>query len=106
MASGVNTAADAIITMAGGINVIDSFNGYKSLSDEAISAAAPDVVLMMDRGGDHGAANADLFALPGLIGTPAAQTDSVIRMDGLYLLGFGPRTGNAVLDLAQALYGE
>jgi iron complex transport system substrate-binding protein len=104
MASGTNTAAHGIITMAGGINVIDSFDGYKQLSDEAISAAAPDVILMMDRGGDHGAANEELFAFPGLIGTPAAQTESVIRMNGLYLLGFGPRTGDAVLDLAQALY--
>jgi len=104
MASGTNTAADGIITMAGGVNVIESFEGYKQLSDEAISAAAPDVILMMDRGGDHGAANEELFAFPGLIGTPAAQTESVIRMNGLYLLGFGPRTGDAVLDLAQALY--
>ena len=104
MASGTNTAANGIISMAGGENVITDFEGYKPLSDEAISAAAPDVILMMDRGGDHGAANEELFALPALIGTPAAQDEAVIRMNGLYLLGFGPRTADAVKDLNDALY--
>lgn len=104
MASGSNTAADGIIAMAGGENVISEFKGYKQLSDEAINAAAPDVILMMDRSGDHGAANTELFAMPGLIGTPAAVNDAVIRMNGLYLLGFGPRTADAVNDLSHALY--
>lgn len=106
MASGTNTAANGIIEMSGGINAITAFEGYKPLSDEAISAAAPDVILMMDRGGDHGAANEELFAMPSLISTPAAQNESVIRMNGLYLLGFGPRTADAITDLNAALYQE
>lgn len=105
MASGQNTAAHGIITMAGAMNVITEFEGYKPLSDEAISAAAPDVILMMDRTNDHGAANEVLFAMPALAGTPAAQNDAVVRMDGAYLLGFGPRTADAILDLNAALYG-
>lgn len=105
MASGQNTAANGIIEMAGATNVITEFEGYKPLSDEAISAAAPDVILMMDRDDDHGAANAALFAMPALAGTPAAQNGAVVRMDGSYLLGFGPRTADAILDLSAALYG-
>ena len=105
MASGHSTAANGIIEMAGATNVITQFEGYKALSDEAISAAAPDVILMMDRDDDHGAANAALFAMPALAGTPAAQNDAVVRMDGAYLLGFGPRTADAILDLNAALYG-
>jgi len=105
MASGHSTAANGIIEMAGATNVITEFEGYKPLSDEAISAAAPDVILMMDRDDDHGAANATLFAMPALAGTPAAQNGAVVRMDGSYLLGFGPRTADAILDLNAALYG-
>lgn len=104
MASGTNTAANGIIEMAGGVNVITEFEGYKPLSDEAISAAAPDVILMMLNGGDHGTTNEDLFAMPALIGTPAAQANAVVRMDGLYLLGFGPRTADAIVELNNALY--
>lgn len=105
-ASGTNTAANGIIEMAGGINVISDFEGYKQLSDEAVSALAPDVILMMDRGGDHSAANEELFGMPALQGTPAAMNQNVVRMNGLYLLGFGPRTANAVTDLNEALYGQ
>ncbi len=104
-ASGQNTAANGIIAMSGATNVITEFEGYKQLSDEAITAAAPDVILMMDRDDDHSAANAALFAMPALAGTPAIQNGAVVRMDGSYLLGFGPRTADAILDLNAALYG-
>ena len=104
MASGQNTAANGIIEMAGGVNAITEFEGYKPLSDEAVTAADPDVILMMDRSGDHSSDDAELFAMPSIATTPAAQTQSVVRMNGLYLLGFGPRTAEAVIDLTTALY--
>jgi iron complex transport system substrate-binding protein len=106
LASGTGTAADGIITMAGGVNVISEFPGYKPLTDEAIISAKPDLILMMDRGGDHSAANTDMKAHPALSQTPAVQADAIVRMDGAYLLGFGPRTASAVRDLAKALYGD
>ncbi|MEM9583029.1 MAG: ABC transporter substrate-binding protein [Pseudomonadota bacterium] len=106
LASGTNTAADGIIRLAGAENAVTAFEGYKPMTDEAVSAAAPDVILMMDRSGNHGAANDELFAMPALIPTPAAKSRSVVRMNGLYLLGFGPRTADAVTDLNTALYGS
>lgn len=105
LASGLNTAADGIIEMAGGTNVITTFEGYKPLTDEAVVTAAPDVILMMDRSGDHNVEDDALFAMPALTPTPAAQAGAVVRMNGLYLLGFGPRTAQAALDLNAALYG-
>ncbi|APX14076.1 heme/hemin ABC transporter substrate-binding protein [Tateyamaria omphalii] len=104
MASGTDTGADGIIGMAGGTNAISQFEGYKPLSDEAASAAAPDVILMMDRSGDHASTDDELFSLPALQATPAAQNRAVVRMDGLFLLGFGPRTAGAVTALNRALY--
>ena len=104
-ASGTHTAANGVIELAGAVNAITDYEGYKALTEEAIIAAAPDVILMMDRGGDHGAPNDELLALPAIVTTPAAETRSVIRMDGLYLLGFGPRTADAALALAQKIYG-
>lgn len=106
LASGTNTAADGIIRLAGAKNAVSAFEGYKPMTDEAVSAAAPDVILMMDRDSDHSAANDELFAMPAIIPTPAAQNRAVVRMNGLYLLGFGPRTAEAVLDLNAALYGS
>ncbi|HBZ43216.1 MAG TPA: hemin ABC transporter substrate-binding protein [Maritimibacter sp.] len=102
-AAGEDTSAEAIIEMAGGVNAVEGVSGYKQLSDEAIARAAPDVVLMMDRTGDHAITDDDLFAHPAFAATEAARTRSVVRMDGLLLLGFGPRVGEAVRTLAVAL---
>ncbi|MDO5641549.1 MAG: ABC transporter substrate-binding protein [Paracoccus sp. (in: a-proteobacteria)] len=113
LASGGDTAADAMIRLAGAENAVTGFAGYKLLTDEAILAAAPDVILMMQRGaaagddpGGHEPQDAQLWALPALAATPAGQAHRVLRMDGLYLLGFGPRTGKAALDLHRAIYGD
>lgn len=105
LAAGSETAADAIINMAGAVNVVQEFEGYKHVSDEAIASAAPDVVLMMDRGGNHSISDEVLLSMPAMQATPAAQTSSVIRMSGLLLLGFGPRTAQAVGQLNDKLYG-
>ena len=102
-ASGEGTAASGIIEMAGGVNAVTDFEGYRQLTDEALLAAAPDVILMMDRAGDHSAANDELFGHPALGLTPAADDEAVVRINGLLLLGFGPRTAEAVTRLSQAL---
>lgn len=106
MSAGTGTAADAIIRMAGGVNATGDFPGYKPLTDEAAAAAAPDAILMMDRGGDHAASADQLFAMPALAVTPAAEARALIKMDGLKMLGFGPRTAQAVAELNAALYGS
>ena len=55
--------------------------------------------------GAHSLSDAELLAMPALVTTPAAEAGAVVRMNGLYLLGFGPRTADAALELAQSLYG-
>ncbi|UWQ77505.1 hemin ABC transporter substrate-binding protein [Leisingera sp. M658] len=105
MAGGADTAADSIIRLAGGVNAVTGFAGYKPMTDEAIAQAAPDVILMMDRGGDHGIRTEDLLAIPAIQPTPAAQNGAIVRMNGLHLIGFGPRTASAVTKLNLALYG-
>jgi len=105
-ASGTGTAADGIIAMAGAVNAIIEYPGYKALSEEAITEAAPDVIVMMDRGGDHGASDAELLEHPAIALTPAGQNKAIFRLDGAYLLGFGPRTAAAATELSGLIYGE
>lgn len=106
LASGFGTAADGIIAMAGGVNAVDGYRGYKQLTDEAVIEAAPDVILMMEQGGGTEALAGRLFDNAVLASTPAGLSRNLIVMDGAFLLGFGPRTAQAVRDLAQAFYGE
>ena len=105
-ASGTDTAANGIIELAGALNAITDYSGYKALTEESIIAANPDFILMMDRGGDHGGTDAELLAHPAIALTNAGKNHAIIRLDGAYLLGFGPRTAAAVGELVDALYGK
>ncbi|MCP3385616.1 hemin ABC transporter substrate-binding protein [Bradyrhizobium sp. CCGUVB4N] len=103
MVAGHKTAADEIIQLAGAANAVDDYDGYKIIGDEAIVAAKPDVVLSIERGKDSLQADA-VYTHPGFALTPVAANKSFVTMDGLYLLGFGPRTAAAARDLSVKLY--
>ncbi len=105
MASGTGTAADGVIKLAGAINAVGVFPGYKPLTDEAIIEAKPDVILIMNAGGGHALTDEDLLKHPALALTPAAERKAIVHMDGLSLLGFGPRTAGAIGELNRAIYG-
>ncbi|QLF70769.1 ABC transporter substrate-binding protein [Peteryoungia desertarenae] len=105
MAAGANTSAAAMIRLAGGENAVTGVEGYKPLSDEAVIAAAPDVVLVMSGGANHLTAE-QAFALPALASSPAGKNNAFITMNGLYLLGLGPRAADAATDLYNSLYPE
>lgn len=105
MVAGRKTAADEIIQLAGAANAVSDYEGYKPMGDEAIVAAKPDVVLSIERSADTLQANA-IYAHPAFALTPAAANKAFVSMDGLYLLGFGPRTAAAARDLSQRLYPE
>lgn len=102
MAAGRDTAAAGIIALAGGVNALSGFDGYSQVSDEAVLLADPDVILMMDRSGDHAASNAEIIAHPVLGRTRAAEAGAILRQPGLLLLGFGPRTPEVVEALGAA----
>jgi iron complex transport system substrate-binding protein len=103
MVAGRTTAADGVIRMAGAVNAVTEFEGYKLVSDEAVIAARPDVVLAIQRDSHPLDANT-VFSHPAFMTTPAAARQSFVSMGGLYLLGFGPRTALAARDLATSLY--
>ncbi len=104
-AAGADTAADAIIRYAGGVNPMSRFQGYKAASEEDLIELAPDTILMMSnrRGGPT---PEEVFSKRALALTPAARNGSLIVLDGAYMIGFGPRTADAVRDLANALYAK
>lgn len=103
MASGRDTAADALIRMAGGQNVIPDFEGYRQVTDEAIIEAAPEIIVMMGEGGPPAAEDDAVFGHPAIAPTPAGQDRALIRIDGANL-NFGPRTADAVRGLAAQLH--
>ncbi|MER9582983.1 hemin ABC transporter substrate-binding protein [Mesorhizobium sp. M0276] len=104
LAAGSETAADGMVRLAGGVNAVEGFSGYKQMSDEAVITARPDVILMMSNAGPP-VSDDELFGNPSIASTPAGTARKLIRIDGAYLLGFGPRTADAIHELAVSLYG-
>lgn len=106
MVGGRNSSADGILTLAGIENAASGLEGFKPITDEAILAAAPDAVVMMRNGVE--AASPETVLAPGtpLGQTPAGARRALVTMDGLSLLGFGPRTPQAARDLMRAVYPD
>ncbi|GJD49176.1 Hemin-binding periplasmic protein HmuT [Methylobacterium crusticola] len=105
MVGGRNSTADGMLALAGARNAAAAVEGFKPLTDEAIVAAAPDAVVVMRT--EQGSATPEaVFAQPGLGRTPAAARRALVAMDGLSLLGFGPRTPEAARELMRALYPD
>lgn len=101
--SGRGTAADRMIGLAGGQNAMITFDGFRPLTAEAAIAAAPDVILIPARGMEAVGGAEAILGLPGLALTPAGRSGRIVAMDDLLLLGFGPRLGQAIDELARAL---
>lgn len=104
--SGRETAADAMIALAGGTNAVTGYEGYKPLTPEALAGANPDVILLTTAGLSSVGGVDGLLAQPGVALTPAGRTRRIIALEDELLLGFGPRLGQGVRDLANALHPE
>jgi iron complex transport system substrate-binding protein len=104
--AGANTPADAMIGAAGGVNAAAEAGivEFKPLSPETVVAAQPDVLLVLEKGLESVGGVDGLLAIPGLADTPAGQQRRVVALDDLYLLGMGPRTGQALADLVAAFH--
>lgn len=102
---GAGTGAQAMFALAGVSNAMAGLNGYKPAVGEAVLGADPyAIVLMKDQ--NHAVSDAAVKAMPAFAGTTAIEAGRLYRMDGGYLLSFGPRTPQAARDLAALIYPE
>lgn len=110
--AGRGTGADGIIALAGGVNVMaGKYEGYKIMSDEAVIAAAPEVIVMIEPTGarpmDGG--REDVMQLAAVRQTSAGRNGALVLVPGA-ALGFGPRTvefaRTLLADLRIAAGGE
>lgn len=104
MVSGRNTVADAMIKLSGGVNAVEAYEGFKPLNPESIIVANPDLVLLTKRTLDMTGGEDKIFSLPGIATTTAGRERQLLAMDGLYLLGFGPRVTDAAIELNRRMH--
>jgi iron complex transport system substrate-binding protein len=67
-------------------------------------AAAPEVLLITPRSLELLGGMEGLLEIPEIALTPAGKAGRVVALDGLLLLGFGPRTAEAAAALGRELH--
>lgn len=105
-AAGSDTIAHHLIELAGGENVFANFSGYKPVADEALIAAAPDIILVPSHILSGVGGLAGVKATPSIAQTPAGKTDKVVVVDSATALGYGPRFPQAARKLAHLFHPE
>ena len=103
LVSGTGNDIDAALRLAGAENAVTAFEGFRPLTAEAVAGAAPDVIVLPERGLQSLGGIDGLLNQPGLRQTPAGENRRVIGVDDGLLLGFGPRVGQGIQDLARQL---
>jgi iron complex transport system substrate-binding protein len=104
---GAESGADVLIGALGGVDVAAEIGleGQRPMTDEAMVAADPDLILVMTGGLESvGGVDGLLESKPAIALTRAGQHRRFVDMTDGDILSFGPRTA-AVLDaLARAIY--
>ena len=101
---GRGTSADGFIKMTGGVNVMNSFEGWKPVSTESIIEASPDFIIISNRGLSSFKTVEKLGQHPTLVFTPASKNKNIIALDGMAMLGFGPRTISSAKEVASKYF--
>lgn len=104
---GEGSGADALVQALGHIDVGTELGlgPFTPLTSEAMIAAAPDVLLVMEQGLRSVDGVEGLVQLAGIAQTPAGRDRAVVAVEDGLLLNFGPRTA-AVLHLLRGALAE
>lgn len=104
---GEESGADQLISALGGVDVAGElgWRGMQPLTDEAIVAADPDLILVMTDGlASVGGVDALLADKPAIALTTAGQHRRFVDMADGQILSFGPRSADVLDALARAIY--
>jgi len=98
--AGANTSGHGVLKMAGVDNVFSSIDGWKPVSLESMIAADPEFIVVTNRAVYAGGGLDKVKDNPAIKYTTAARQNRVLSLDGMSLLGFGPRTLDTALQLS------
>ena len=99
-AAGSKTSGHGVLKMAGLTNVFADFEGWKPIASEAMITRNPDVIFITKRSAKAAGGIEAVIADPIIELTDAGAYGNVFAVDGMALLGFGPRTIEAALQIS------
>ncbi|NJO00584.1 MAG: ABC transporter substrate-binding protein [Bacteroidia bacterium] len=102
LVAGSQTAADAIIRLAGAKNAASEFEGMERLAAEDLELLDPDYILLSDEG--RATLEGKFMNLPYLVSSRAFRTGRLITLPEFELVNFGIRAAHSAHQLARLLY--
>lgn len=104
---GEESGADELITALGGVDVAGElgWQGMQPITDEAIIAANPELILVMTNGLESvGGVSGLIEQIPAFGLTAAGERERFVDMADGQILSFGPRSAEILDALARAIY--
>ncbi|MER6179306.1 ABC transporter substrate-binding protein [Streptomyces sp. NPDC001652] len=104
---GKGSGADSLLEAAGAVDAgveMGLDKPFTPLTSEALIAAGPDVILMMDKGLASVGGIDGLVRIPGIAETPAGADRRIVTLEDGVLLSFGPRTPWVIDILVDAIH--
>jgi iron complex transport system substrate-binding protein len=101
--AGEETFAEELFGLAGLENTAQGFKDFIPLSPEALISMNPDYLLLFESGLATLGGKDGVKSIKGITETTAYKEGNIIAMDGHFISGFGPRIGEAALELAKAI---
>ena len=101
--AGNATSGDGVLKMIGATNVFSDIDGWKPATRESLLAKNPAYIVITERGLKAQGGMAGLEKNPVLRLTSAVKEKNVYALDGMALLGFGPRTLETAISLSEKL---
>jgi iron complex transport system substrate-binding protein len=98
---GSATSAHSVLQMAGATNAFASLKGWKPVPAESMLQTNPDIVILPNRAVQMAGGLDKILSMQSIRLTNAGVKQRVITMDGMALLGFGPRTLGIAIDIAK-----
>ena len=101
--AGRNTSGNGFIQMLGAQNVVNDFEGWKPVGSESIIELNPDFIVVTKRGLNNFSSMEQFIQKTSLNFTNAGNNGNIYAIEGMAMLGFGPRTVNEALTLASEI---
>lgn len=105
--AGPGSGADEMITAAGGVDAGTEMgldDPFTPITSEALTQAAPDVILMTTTGLDSVGGVDGLVEIPGIAQTPAGRDRRIVTVEDGLLYSFGGRTATALELMIDQIY--
>lgn len=106
LAAGSGTSGDGFLSMAGANNIFSELEGWKPVSFESMAQADPEVIVISARGANQSGGVESILKHPAIALTVAGRQRQVVTLDGMSMLGFGPRTITTAMAFAERLASD